>query len=75
MLIILAASICGVIRTGLLNSGDCSANSLLRIGANQGNSVFSSSTASEMGPLGYIPPAEAEANYHAQLLEQPNRAA
>ncbi len=27
------------------------------------------------GPLGYIPPAEAEANYYAQLLEQPNRAA
>lgn len=28
-----------------------------------------------LGPLGYIPPAEAEANYQAQLLEQANRAA
>jgi putative transposase len=28
-----------------------------------------------LGPLGYIPPAEAEANYQRQLLEQANRAA
>ncbi|XRI72603.1 IS3 family transposase [Acidithiobacillus montserratensis] len=27
------------------------------------------------GPLGYIPPAEAEANYYAQLVEQPTKAA
>ncbi len=28
-----------------------------------------------LGPLGYIPPAEAEANHQTQLLEQANRAA
>jgi transposase InsO family protein len=27
------------------------------------------------GPLGYIPPAEAVANYHRQLLEPANKAA